>query len=253
MKEVKYNILINKSTKQFSSRGFECILAVAIVIGVLGLLMFVPIAGIALSIFTSCFLCIGVKKYLLTIATNNYMPVENIFFAFKISIKAFCLKVATFLISGLWAIVFIIPGIVSLLNYSMASFVMAENENLSSLECMVKSKKLVNGFKSEIFILYLSYIFVTVVFACVFSALGIAVRSFTNAPIFIPIIGMILAFMFVLIIFIIPYFELMFANVYVELKQNLQKQDRKNVVTTMPSNSTSRKTTSRSQTQTKKD
>jgi uncharacterized membrane protein len=77
------------------------------------------------------------------------VQVEQIFNTIKISIKTFCLKVATILIFMLWSIVFIIPGIISALNYSMASFVMAE-EKCSAFESMVKSKKLVNGHRGEI-------------------------------------------------------------------------------------------------------
>ena len=226
MKEVRYNILINKTSSQFSERGFECILAIILAIGVLTLLMFVPIAGIAIGIFAACFLCIGIKKYLISIVRNNFTPVETIFSSFKISIRAFCLKVATMLISALWALIFIIPGVVSLLNYSMASFIMADNENLSSLECMVKSKKLVNGFKGEIFILYLSYFFVTVVAFCILSALGIVIKNFTNLPLWVPIVGMLAIFLFILLIFIIPYFELLFANTYILLLQNQENLDK---------------------------
>lgn len=217
MNDLKYGILINNAQKQFSERGFECMLAIVLVLGSLALLMFFPIMGVALSIFASCFLCVGTKKYLLSIARDQFLPVETIFYGFKVCIKAFCLKVASILISFLWGIIFIVPGIISALNYSMASFILAEDEKLSALECMAKSKKLVDGNRGEIFIIYLCYFFVSMVVLTIFGAIGLALRYYTVLPVWVPLICMLGLFLFVLIIFIIPYFELSLANVYLEL------------------------------------
>ena len=75
MNDLKYAILINKSQKQFTDRGFECILAVVLTLTTLWLLMFFPILGIALSLFASCFLCVGTKKYLLCVSRDKFMPI----------------------------------------------------------------------------------------------------------------------------------------------------------------------------------
>lgn len=220
MKRLNYDIYFNSTTKQFGERGFECMLAVVLGIGTLFLLFLFPVMGIALGIFASCFLCIGIKKYLINIAQGKYAQIESIYSKWRICIKAFCLKVAMVLISFLWAIVFIIPGIVSALNYSMASFIMAEDEDVSSLDAMIKSKKLVYGYRAQIFIVYLSYFFVTLVALCIFGAIGCAMKQFLAVNYWVPIVSMGLAFMFVLIIFIIPYFELGLTNVYLTIKES---------------------------------
>lgn len=219
MNDLRYNILIGKTQKQFADRGFECILGVVLVLGTIALLMFFLNIGIALAFVVTPFLCVGIKKYLVTIAKGDLVAVENIYNSYKIWLKAFCLKVATSLISILWGILFIIPGIISMINYSMAMFILADNPNLSSFECMAKSKKLVDGNRGEIFIIYLCYFLVSIMVLTIFGALGIAIKYFTNAPVWVPIVSMGLLFLFVLVIFIIPYFELMFANAYLELKK----------------------------------
>ena len=187
MKEIKYDILINKTSSQFGERGFECILAVVLVLGTIFLSMFIPVAGIAVAFIVTPFLCVGVKKYLISIANNKILPIETIYLSIKDIVRAFCLKVEYILICFLWGIVFIIPGIVSALNYSLATFVMAENEGMGSLECMARSKKMVEGYRAQIFIIYLSYFFVTLVVLCLFSALGIAIKNFTNFLMHYPI------------------------------------------------------------------
>lgn len=214
----KYSIYLNKSSKSFSDRGFEAILAIMLSAGSLLLLMFFPVAGFALMAFAYGFLCVGTKRFLLGIANNETLPIETVFSKFKICIKAFCLKVATMLISLLWAILFIVPGIVAALNYSMASFVMAD-ENLDSLSCMAKSKKIVYGHRGEILVIYLSYMFVLVAIMCICAGIGCAMRTYFNINYWIPIISMGLLALFLIFVFVVPYYELMLAHIYVLLKK----------------------------------
>jgi len=240
MNDLRYNLLIGKTQKQFADRGFECILGVVLVLGTLALLMFFPIMGIALAFVVAPFLCVGIKKYLISIAKNEVVAVETIYLSFGAWLKAFCLKVAISLISLLWGILFIVPGIIAMVNYSMAMFILADNPNLSSFECMIKSKKLVDGNRGEIFIIYLCYFLVSVMILTIFGALGIAIRYFTNAPVWVPIVGVGLLFLFFLIIFIIPYFELMLANAYLELKK---AKPAKKIVTTQEKQEVAKKQT----------
>lgn len=242
MKDLKYSVLINKSSEQFAERGFECILSVILVLGSIFLLLLVPVAGVALSVIASSFLCVGIKKYLISVGNNKVIPIENIFLSYKLMVKAFCLKVAYMLLTFLWGIVFIIPGIITALNYSMSSFIMAENENLSSLECMAKSKKMVYGYRTQIFIIYLSYLFVSVVCVCVFAAIGIVIKNFTNAPIWVPVITMAVASLFIFVIFIIPYFELVITNAYLQIKNKQEKTQASQVVKKSTSTNKSKKT-----------
>ena len=244
MSKLKYNIYLNNTSKTFGARGYEAILAIILSLGSLILLFFFPVAGIALMVFSYGFLCVGTKNYLLSIAKGEIVPIESVFSKIKICVKAFCLKVATTLISFLWTVVFIIPGIITALNYSMSSFVMAE-EDLPALECMVKSKKLVNGHRGEIFIIYLSYLFVILAIMCICVGLGCAMRYYFNLPYCIPVVSMILLALFFIVIFAIPYFELMFAHIYLVLKEDYNKNEDNNEIKT--NTTTKRKTTKKTQ------
>ena len=243
MSKLKYSLYLNNTSKTFSNYAFETILAIVLSLGSLVLLAFFPIAGIALMAFAYGFLCVGTKDYLLNIARGEPKPIESIFFKFKICIKSFCLKVATTLITFLWTIVFIIPGIVTALNYSMSSFVMAD-EDAPALECMVKSKKLVYGHRGELLVLYLSYFFVNLVVLCVCVGLGIAMQSYFNLPVWLPIVVTIIVALFILFVFVVPYYELMFAHVYLLLKEEQEKTERaKKEITTDEKPQTKRKYT----------
>ena len=219
MSKLKYNIYLHGATKTFGDRGFEVMLAVVLSMGSLFLLMFFPVAGFALMAFSYGFLCVGTKSFLLGVAKGEFLPIETVFSKIRISVKAFCLKVATLLVSFLWSVVFVVPGIVTTLNYSMASFVMADDNNLSAMECMVKSKKLVYGHRGEIFVLYLAYLFITIAIMSVCAGVGCAMKYYFNFNYWIPIVSMGLLALFLIVIFVIPYFELTFAHVYLVLKQ----------------------------------
>lgn len=226
MNKLKYSLYLNNTSKTFSNYGFETILAIILSLGSLVLLFLFPIAGIALMAFAYGFLCVGTKSYLLNIAIGKPKEIESIFSKFNICIKAFCLKVATTLITLLWTIVFIVPGIVTALNYSMSSFVMAD-EDAPALECMVKSKKLVYGHRGELLVLYLSYFFVTLVVLCICAGLGVAMQNYFNLPVWLPLVFMVVLALFILFVFVVPYFELMFAHIYLLLKSEMQENEKR--------------------------
>ena len=58
----------------------------------------------------------------------------------------------------LWTLLFIIPGIVAAYNYAMATYIMAENPDISPSMALERSKQMMNGRKWELFCLHLSFI-----------------------------------------------------------------------------------------------
>ncbi len=58
----------------------------------------------------------------------------------------------------LWTLLFIVPGIIAGLSYSMAPYIMAENPQMSASEAIRLSKQVMNGHKMELFVLGLSFI-----------------------------------------------------------------------------------------------
>ena len=58
----------------------------------------------------------------------------------------------------LWSLLFIIPGIVKALSYSMAYYILAENKGMPALEAIRRSRELMDGHKMDLFVLSLSFI-----------------------------------------------------------------------------------------------
>ncbi len=92
--------------------------------------------------------------------TKGVKPkIEKITEGFK---KCWLSSVGLFLLEGilefLWSLLLIIPGIIKCYSYSMASFILIENPEISPLEAITRSKNMMKGHKFELFVLDLSFI-----------------------------------------------------------------------------------------------
>ena len=90
-------------------------------------------------------------------------------------------------------ILFIIPGIILIFMFSQANYILAENPEKSSIECLKESIRMMKGYKFEYFVLYLSFV-------------GWFVLSILTFG-----IGFL---------WLIPYYQITATNFYLELKNN---------------------------------
>ncbi len=58
----------------------------------------------------------------------------------------------------LWSLLLIIPGIVASYKYRLAYYLALDRPDLGPLQCISESKRLMNGYKSELFVLDLSFL-----------------------------------------------------------------------------------------------
>lgn len=72
--------------------------------------------------------------------------------------ESFCLNLLIGVKVFLWSLLFIIPGIIKVFAYSMANYVKAEHPEYSCSEAIRESEKLMMGYKSQLFVFYLSFI-----------------------------------------------------------------------------------------------
>lgn len=122
------------------------IASVANVIPVVGSLAVTPVLGLAL-----------VKVYLKM--TEGVKPAIGDLFSCLDQIWAsFKVTILTALFTSLWSMLFVIPGIIKSISYSMAMYILAENPNLPALEAINRSKAMMEGHKMEMFVLQLSFI-----------------------------------------------------------------------------------------------
>lgn len=70
----------------------------------------------------------------------------------------FLIGLMTSLFTFLWSLLFVIPGIIAAYRYSMATYILAENQNMQATEAIERSKALMDGRKGDLFCLDLSFI-----------------------------------------------------------------------------------------------
>lgn len=102
------------------------------------------------------------------------------------------------LYTGLWALLFIIPGIIKYYSYFMVPYIVAENPSISVARAFEISKKTMRGEKWNLFVLQLSFIGWMLLASITFFGLGF--------------------------LFLDPYMEATYAELYETLKQKAAKE-----------------------------
>lgn len=116
-----------------------------------GILAFIPILIVygLYGGFFSFFLKISRNE---EVSCNELFKHKNLFW---LSIGVTFLSV---IFSYLWMLLFIIPGIIAALNYSMAYFVIADNPEIGVMEALSTSKRIMKGHRVQYIVLNLSFL-----------------------------------------------------------------------------------------------
>ena len=101
---------------------------------------------------------LGYAQYLLKQHGRANFEFNDLFSQFDRFGQGFCQKFLRGLYVFLWSLLFIIPGIIKNYAYAMTPFIMAENPDMTASEAITASKELMNGHKSELFMLELTFI-----------------------------------------------------------------------------------------------
>lgn len=81
----------------------------------------------------------------------------------------------------LWTLLFVIPGIIKSYSYSMTNYIMADEPDISALDAITKSRKLMRGHKFSLFILDISFLFWGLLAAITFGIANIYVKPYIEA------------------------------------------------------------------------
>ena len=118
---------------------------------------FAPILSLAISIM-SMMIAAGYTIYCLNISRMRTASFGNLFDGFGIFFRILWLNILMGIFTFLWSLLFIIPGIVAYYRYRQALYILLDNPDMSALDCITASKRLMRGRKAELFVLDLSFI-----------------------------------------------------------------------------------------------
>lgn len=119
---------------------------------------FSPISSLITIIIGGPF-ALGAVIFTLNIAKKDGSEkMENIFWGFKRFGKALLTYVLMIIFVLLWTLLLIIPGIIAAFAYSMVFYIIAEDEEISAMDALKKSRAMMDGYKWKFFFLSLRFI-----------------------------------------------------------------------------------------------
>ena len=101
---------------------------------------------------------IGLIRYMTAFIKEQPHAFELLFSKFKDWKQVITTYLHQFVIVFLWTLLFIVPGIIKGYAYSLVSYILAENPDISSKDALDLSEKMMNGHKGDLFAFQLSFI-----------------------------------------------------------------------------------------------
>ncbi|MHA8049529.1 DUF975 family protein [Aquirufa sp. ROCK-SH2] len=130
-------------------------------------------SGLIFSIFLAGAFSFGAAIFSIYLVRGYKAEIELIFDGFR-DLNRFFVFLATniiiFIFTLAWTLLFIIPGIIAALSYSMTYYILVDNPTISSLDAISQSKQMMKGHKWQLFKLWLRFFILGIL--CIFT-LGI--------------------------------------------------------------------------------
>ena len=146
----------------YSALSYLLIMAVALVLAVLSALTG-SLGGIFLlptmivSMIVGCVIAYGYKKSFYNLANDQNIDRHVFFSGFKRMSRCVFLNLRIMVFTYLWSLLFVIPGIIKTISYSMSWYYLAKDESMTAKEAMEKSKQAMKGHVKDYFLLLLSF------------------------------------------------------------------------------------------------
>ena len=123
----------------------------------------------------------GFADFLLKQHDGKAAAFEDLFSKFDHFGTGFAQNFLRGLYVALWSLLFVIPGIIKGYSYAMTPFILAENPNLSASQAIRLSEDLMDGYKTDLFLLDLSFIGWDILAALTLNLGNIALNPYKNA------------------------------------------------------------------------
>lgn len=117
---------------------------------------FSAMSGLYVFLVTGAF-TLGITTFFLNLFRRKAAEPDQVFSGFEQFFKALGLTFVTGLFVFLWSLLFLIPGIIAMLRYSQAFYILADNPDKPIMVCIRESKIMMNGNKGKLFCLILSF------------------------------------------------------------------------------------------------
>ncbi len=209
-------LFINNNTQRPVSDIIFCNL---IAISAIFLSLFLPLANFALPVLVFFYFEVGVAKFLLCKERGLACRYEQIFVSLAKYMKIFCLSVVKIFMALFGLILFVVPGVICLLNHCFTPFVLAENDELDVKGILMLSKELVYGFRWKIFLFAMLGLLALGASGALMFLIVLLFDAFLVVPMFVYVICIVMAVVLALIVLALPMVQIAITDYYILAKQ----------------------------------
>jgi len=110
------------------------------------------------SVLIAGLLALGQLSFYVKISRNEEVTYEELFSKTHLFVPYIVISILVGIFVTLWSILFIIPGIIAALSYSLVFFILLDNPEIGAMDAIKKSKEMMKGHKLDFFVLQLSFI-----------------------------------------------------------------------------------------------
>ncbi len=103
-------------------------------------------------------MAVSTAYYFIKLFRQRSGGLEDVKYGFSFAQKAIVLNLLMYIKIFLWTLLFIVPGIIAGLRYSMANYILADDPSKSPQQCIAESSWMMRGNKMNYVILMLSFI-----------------------------------------------------------------------------------------------
>ena len=100
----------------------------------------------------------GYYRYHLAVRRGEEVPYLGLFDGFSFAGKLILLALVQYIFIFLWTLLFIVPGIIAAYRYRLALYLLLDHPEMSAMDCIRESKRIMSGNKGQLFVLDLSFI-----------------------------------------------------------------------------------------------
>jgi len=138
-------LLMAEARQVLSGRWKTAVGAAAIFIGISYPLQWLPPLGGLAAFIVSGPLSLGMARFFLGISRKEQVSASQVLSGFQMFWKSLGVYFFSMVFMLLWSLLLIIPGIMAAMSYSMAFFILADNETMGPLDAISASKALMAG------------------------------------------------------------------------------------------------------------
>lgn len=115
---------------------------------------------------------VGLRQYMLRLIRDESAPVTVMFYPYRRVFRYILTYIVMVFFISLWSLLFIIPGIIAQIRYSMTFYILLDNPDYSIRKAMRESSEILYGYKWKLFVY--NYAMILIAILLVIPTLGLA-------------------------------------------------------------------------------